>query len=128
MFVFAMILFAGLGATAHAEEEGTVIAKIPFAFVAAGKTLPAGTYTVSRVSSGSELLIYSRDNGVFVIPVVQDSTPVDNPLVTFDKVADKYFLRKVNTPLGTFMIDTQREESKLAQAQQHNNMTASGSH
>jgi hypothetical protein len=128
MFVLAMIVFAGLGATAHAEEEGSIIAQIPFEFVAAGKTLPAGTYTVSRGSSGSELLISSRDNGVFVIPVVLDSTPVDNPLVTFDKVSDTYLLREVTTPLGTFIIDTQREESKLTQAKQHDGMTSSGSH
>jgi hypothetical protein len=128
MFVFAMIVFAGLGATARAEEEGTVVARIPFGFVAAGKTLPAGTYIVSRGSSGSELLISSRDNGVFVIPVAQDSTPVVNPLVTFDKVAGKYLLREVNTPVGTFMIDTHREKSKLAQAKQQDSMTATGSH
>ncbi len=128
VFVFALIVFAGVGVTARAEEEGTVIAKIPFEFVAAGKTLPAGTYTVSRVSSGAELLISSRESGVFVIPVVRDSTPVDNPLVTFDKVSDTYLLREVNTPLGTFIIDTHREESKLAQAKQHDSMTSSGSH
>jgi hypothetical protein len=128
VFVFALIVFAGSGATARAEEEGAVIAKIPFEFVAAGKTLPAGTYTVSRVSSGSELLISSRDSGVFVIPVVSDSTPVDSPLVTFDKVSDTYLLREVNTPLGTFLIDTRPEESKLAQAKQHDSMTSSGSH
>jgi hypothetical protein len=127
MFVLAMIVFAGLGATARAEE-GTVVAKIPFEFVAAGKTLPAGTYTVSRGSSGSELLISSRDNGVFVIPVVQDSTPVDAPLVSFDKVSGAYFLREVNTPLGTFLINTHREETKLAQAKQHDGMTSSGGH
>ncbi len=128
MFVFALIVFAGLGVTARAEEEGIVIAQIPFEFVAAGKTLPAGTYTVSRVSSGSELLISSGDSGVFVIPVVNDSTPVDNPLVTFDKVSDAYLLREVSTPLGTFIIDTHREESKLAQAKQHDGMTSSGGH
>jgi hypothetical protein len=128
MFVLAMIVFAGLSGTAHAEEEGSIIAHIPFEFVAAGKTLPAGTYTVSRESSGSELLISGRDNGVFVIPVLKDDTPVDNSLVTFDKVSGTYLLREVNTPLGTFIIDTQREESKLAQAKQHDRMTSSGSH
>ena len=35
----------------------------------------AGTYTMSRASASSELLIFSRDNAVFVIPVVPDSTP-----------------------------------------------------
>jgi hypothetical protein len=128
MFVFAMIVFAALSATAHAEEKGSITARIPFEFVAAGKTLPAGTYTVSRGSSGSELLISSRDNGVFVIPVVKNDTPVDNSLVTFDKVSGTYLLREVDTPLGTFIIDTQREESKLAQAKQHDRMTSSGSH
>lgn len=128
-FIFALMVLFGVRLTAHAQEEGTVVATIPFEFVAAGKTLPAGTYTVSRASSSSELLISSRDNGVFVIPVVQDSTPVDSPLVSFAKVSDTYFLRGVSTSLGTFLIDTHREETKGAQEkQQHDGMTSSGSH
>jgi hypothetical protein len=127
-FIFALLVLFGVQLTAHAQMEGTVVATIPFEFIAAGKTLPAGTYTVSRASSGSELLISSRDNGVFVIPVVQDSTPVDTPLVSFDKVSDAYFLHEVTTPQGTFLIDTHREESKLGQAKQHDGMTSSGSH
>jgi hypothetical protein len=34
----------------------------------------------------------------------------------------------VNTPLGTFLINTHREETKLAQAKQHDGMTSSGGH
>ena len=125
-FVLALIALLGLGVTAHAEEEGMVVANIPFEFVIAGETLPAGTYTVSSVSSGSELLISSRDKGVFVIPTVLDSYQIGDPLVTFDKVAGEYFLRQVNTPLGAFIIDTQRETVKLAQIKGHDTMTSSG--
>jgi hypothetical protein len=38
----------GLAAGAKAETHREVIVKIPHEFVAAGRTLPAGTYTVSR--------------------------------------------------------------------------------
>jgi hypothetical protein len=40
----------GLGASAVALEQREVVVTVPFDFVAGGKTLPAGTYTV-RVSS-----------------------------------------------------------------------------
>jgi hypothetical protein len=127
-FIFALIALFGVGLTAHAQEAGTVVATIPFEFIVSGKTMPAGTYTVSRGSSGSELLMSSRDNGVFVIPTSLDTAEIENPLVTFDKVEGAYFLHTVNTPVGTFIVDTHGEERKLAQAKLHDGMTASGSH
>lgn len=127
IFIAAMMVLFGLSVTAHADEEGTVIANVPFAFVVDGKTLPAGTYNVSRVSQGSELLISSRNTGVFVIPTELDSSGVQKPVVTFDKIGDTYFLRQVNTPLGSFMIDTHGEITKLTQLKQQDSMTSSGS-
>ena len=51
---------------------------VPFEFVAGGATLPAGTYTVSRVSSEATqaLVIRGYDNGAFVLPVVFDGALV----------------------------------------------------
>lgn len=40
----------GLVAGAKAETHAEVNVNIPYEFVVAGRTLPAGTYTVSRLS------------------------------------------------------------------------------
>jgi hypothetical protein len=42
---------AGLVTTAHGQAADQIVVNIPYDFVAAGKTLPAGTYNVARVKS-----------------------------------------------------------------------------
>ena len=118
----------GLSAPAHALEDGMVIATIPFDFIVAGKSMPAGTYTVARTSSGSELLVSNRNAGAFVIPIMLDSSLNPDPALTFDKVSGSYVLRQVNTPIGAFTLDTRSEEATLAQSKQHSGMTSSGGH
>lgn len=46
----ALVGFARLGITAKAQILDQIVATIPFAFVVAGKTLPAGAYRVNRVA------------------------------------------------------------------------------
>jgi|HubBroStandDraft_6_1064221.scaffolds.fasta_scaffold1290951_2 hypothetical protein len=42
----------GLGIAANAETRAEIVVTLPFGFVVAGRTLPAGTYRVSRLSDG----------------------------------------------------------------------------
>jgi hypothetical protein len=44
----AVIFFSGLGVAAQAETQDELVVKLPFQFLVGGKTLPAGTYKVSR--------------------------------------------------------------------------------
>ena len=128
-FILLLIVLLGLGVTAHAQEERIIVANIPFDFEVGGHTLPAGTYTVSRVSITSpELFISSREQGIFILPNVFNSTRPVESQVSFDKVAGKYLLREVSTPIGEFVIDNQREVTKLTQVQLDVGMTSSGSH
>jgi len=46
----AVTFLLGFSVAANAEIRGEVVVKLPFAFVAGGVTLPAGTYTVKRFS------------------------------------------------------------------------------
>jgi len=39
-----------LSLAANAEIRGEIVVTLPFGFLVAGKTLPAGTYSVSRLS------------------------------------------------------------------------------
>ena len=104
------------GNTAIAQEASKVMATIPFDFVVGVKTMPAGTYTVSRVSSGrSGLIIRSLDEGAIVLPIAVDQPSAEPAELTFEHVGDKYFLNKVETPAVVFTIAIPRTMTRLAQ-------------
>src|SRR5216684_10610 len=69
----AIICFLALGVAAKAQIRGEIVVTLPFEFVVSGKTLPAGTYTVSRFSddksSGLILSKIQTTNDVYNIPV-----------------------------------------------------------
>jgi hypothetical protein len=130
-----MCLF-GLGITARAQEIDKINANVPFDFVAGGKTLPAGTYTVSRVSpeANPNLVIRSNDDSVFVIPmfVDRDAASVnggsaDHAGLSFEHVGDKYFLSKVQTPGGVYALRTPRPMTQVAQTKDHGTGSPFGS-
>jgi hypothetical protein len=130
MLAFALIIALGLGARANAQEEGKVVTTVPFEFIAGGKLLPAGNYTVSRLSSDfdSSLIISGNGKGVIVMPVAFDDVPVEKLQLSFAHVGGAYLLSEVKTQLGTYSISTSREEAtltRLAQAKT-NGMTSSG--
>jgi len=128
--VLTMTCLLGLGISAHAQDASGVIVKVPFEFVAGGKTLPAGTYSVGRLSPAIHpaLIIDSKDNGAFalVLPVVRDGESVDHTELSFEHVGDKYFLSKVETPAGIYTILTPRAMAKLAQMNDHGVTSSSG--
>ena len=66
-----LLVCCGMALTAHAQQEGKVVVTVPCEFIAGSKTLPAGTYTIGRLSldTGSPLLISNRTNSSFVLPL-----------------------------------------------------------
>ena len=116
--LFTLICVLGFGLGAHAQEEDTVISKVPYDFVVGGQVLPAGTYRVSRVdSAGSrELQIesYERGAGAFLIPTYFDDTQTGHAQLTFEHAGDKYFLKGIETPIGTYVITVPRSAIELA--------------
>ena len=130
----ALLCLCGMAVSAHAQEEGTVVANVPFDFIAGGKTLPAGKYTVRRTSfdTTSALIITDRKHSAFLLAANFDDAAADNFKISFEHVGDTYLLSKVATPIGTYTIDTGRELStltRLAQTKTHTGsmgMTSSG--
>jgi hypothetical protein len=125
----------GLGISARAQNLDKIAANVPFDFVAGGETLPAGTYTVSRVSSGDprSLAIRSDDNSVFLLPAFFDGDPVpvngapaDHAEFGFKHVGNKYFLSKVETPGGIYAFRTPRAMTQMAQMKDHGTGSSSG--
>jgi hypothetical protein len=129
--LFTLICVLGFGLGAHAQEEDTVVTKVPFDFVAGGKVLPAGSYRVSRVDSsrGSRMLqisSYETGAGVFLLPTVFDDFQSRNALLNFEHFAGSYFLNAIETPVGTYTVTIPPSAVKVAQMEQHS-QSSSGS-
>ena len=133
--VLTLTCLLGLGISARAQDLSQIAATVPFDFVAGGETLPAGTYSVSRVSSGDprSLAIRSDDNSVFLLPAFFDGDPVSlnggsayHAELGFEHVGDKYFLSKVETPAGVYAIRAPRAMTQVAQMKDHGPGSSSG--
>lgn len=100
---------AALAITANGQIPDRIVVNIPYEFVAAGKTLPAGTYTVNRLSDRDEwhLVISSPENHVAVVVLsseVADRTVTGQPSVSFQQVGDEHLLSKIATGEHVFTI------------------------
>jgi hypothetical protein len=99
--LLAFVCLFGLGAGAQAQEEGRVVEKIPYEFVAGGKTLPAGTYAITRISSDRERpweirnTVTPRDSAILQ-PIFSDGM-VHPAGLSLERVSDTYYLSRVAT-------------------------------
>jgi hypothetical protein len=104
----AFFAVAALAVAARAQEVDQLIVKIPYEFVAAGKTLPAGTYTVRRISDRdvNELSLTSFENrtGVLLSSTVVEPNRDDKQLLTFETVGDQHILSKIETADHVFTL------------------------
>jgi hypothetical protein len=121
--LFTLICVLGFGLGARAQEEDTVLAKVPYDFVVGGQVLPAGTYKVSRIdTTGSsralEISSYETRASAFLIPTFFDDVQTGHAQLSFEHVGDKYFLSAVETPIGTYAITIPPSAIKLALMEQ----------
>ena len=127
-----IISLFGLAAGAKAETRPEVTVNIPYEFVAAGRTLPAGTYTVSRLSDdrfgGLSITNHDAGTGVFVVPNQFESQSGVDAKVRFEKVGNTYFLRAIETSTGVYTLPLPRSAVLMAKAAHTDGMTASGTH
>jgi hypothetical protein len=126
-----LALIGSLGASVGARaQQGTVIAKIPYEFVAGGKTFPAGTYTITRVSPDKTQVLQIRDNktsrnSVFLQPLSSDGA-VDHPLLTFKRVGDSYYLGRIATLAGVYNLATPKAEVSLGEVKSFDAASVAG--
>jgi len=118
----------GLDINARAQDTEGVIVKVPFEFVAGGKTMPADTYSIGRISSegGPAPAIRSYNNGALLLPVAVNGDPAGHAQLRFEHVGDRYFLKTIETPGGVYTIATPRAITTLAQAKAHSTSSSSG--
>ena len=90
-----------LAVAANAQVSNKVVITVPFDFVAGGKQMPAGHYTVRRAGSDAEstLLIMSDDgrSSAIFLTTTGEAKPRAAALV-FRQHGDRYFLAEVSMP------------------------------
>jgi hypothetical protein len=94
-----------------AKAEGTAL-HVPFSFTVAGKSLPAGEYTVEKDHRGNFLKLQSEDSGQNVI-LVAAPTAVEGGIVSlkFDTQGDTHILHSVQYGhVITARLDKQKKQ------------------
>jgi hypothetical protein len=129
--VIALIGVAGLGLSAKAQSLDQIEFNTPHEFVAGGKTFPAGTYRVRRVSITDPKLLFlssveTRETAM-IHATWEESSGTDKNDVSFVQVGDEHFLNKIETPNHLFSIEVSRSEILDAVAKSQSGTSATGS-
>ncbi|HKO45451.1 MAG TPA: hypothetical protein VJU84_19405 [Pyrinomonadaceae bacterium] len=93
------IAFATAVVSAQAQSGKTVISNIPFEFVVADQTLPAGKYQVNR-SIGNALAISTSDAAVFRLTNEIEPSKDRRARLVFHRYGNRYFLAEAWTGAG----------------------------
>ena len=127
--IVAVTFLLGFSVAANPEIRGQVIVKLPFAFVASGVRLPAGTYAVKRFSQQpfDTLMLTTDDKGtsVFIHPTEMEDASDDKPKVSFHKVGEQHFLSAIET--ADYVYNFTVSKSFLLEAAAKQRDIASGS-
>lgn len=134
----AVLAFAALAIAAKAQTTDQIEVKVPYAFVVGGKTLPAGTYRVSRANTFNnlELVLSNRENGVSVIVLSNElgnksgeselQLRPQKPGFSFEQIAGQRVLSKIETAEHVFQIPVSKTEILQAAAKAHQGSAGSG--
>ncbi|PYT72634.1 MAG: hypothetical protein DMG41_29080 [Acidobacteria bacterium] len=113
-----LVLVGVAGLTIPAKAQALVVVKIPFQFVAAGQTFPAGEYKISRLNDWDSriLLLSSMENHVGVVLFATDAegTPHDKAKLAFATVGDQHFLSRIETANYAYTLSVPSTEALLA--------------
>jgi hypothetical protein len=117
--VFGMAAFAMAAPAATSDQ---LLVTVPYDFVVGDKTLPAGTYRVSRVSTTDvgTLLLKNVDNhaGVLLNASEWEDARADKPELRFQQIAGQHFLSTIETSEHVFNIPVSKSEVVLAMKSQ----------
>ena len=127
-----IISLVGLAAGAKAATHREIMLNIPYDFVVAGRTLPAGRYTVNRLSDDPRgvLSIASDEQGpsVFVFASHFEINPADAVTVHLEHVGGMYFLHTIETLNGVYTLPLPDSALAMAKSAHTGDMSASGTH
>ena len=132
--VIALIGVAGFGIGVKAQVLDQIEVNIPYEFVVAGKTLPAGTYRVKRVGVTDPRLLILNSLETRATVIIHstwvennENNDADKNEVSFVQVGDEHFLSKIETPNHLFTISVSLSEILEAAAKSQSGSSALGS-
>lgn len=127
----AVFGLAALALTAKGQAVDQLVVNIPYEFVIAGKTLPAGTYRVSRINDKDErqLIISSFENREAAVVISNEVIPIhtETPGLSFEQAGGEYFLSKIATAEHVFTIPVSKRAVLEAIAKTHGDPSVAGS-
>ena len=116
--LLVLVGVAGLTISAKAQALDQVVVKIPFQFVAASQTFPAGDYKILRLADGKPrvLLLRSLENGaeVVMLPTETETASHEKAKVAFATVGDQHFLSRIETADYAYILSVPSTEALLA--------------
>lgn len=114
--VATLSLFVALTVIGIAGLGSAVRANIPFDFTIAGKTLPAGQYTMMRGTGQGTLLIRNTEKGWAAATIAQDGNVKDDgkAVLQFHRYGDQYFLATVSDGNTASELPMTKAERKAA--------------
>jgi hypothetical protein len=99
--LFALLGLGLLFATASAYAQTAALkANIPFNFVATGKSLPAGEYTIQSLSTSERVLVIrgpEKSAHMVMANACESAKPSDKTKLVFHRYGDRYFLSQIWT-------------------------------
>jgi len=113
--LLALIGFLGMGTAAKAEIRRALEVTVPFEFVVDGRTLPAGTYTVSRFADDK--------HGGLILSNHESRTSV----FVLQRVGEQLFLSSIRTLQDVYDIAVPRSAMLEAAGRSHGNTGSSDS-
>lgn len=111
-----ILMLVGLTGLVQAQMSTGFKAQVPFAFVANGKTMPAGECTIAVEVNGRTLLsIRSGEHHVFAVPIADVSPNARNKTaLVFHQYGNRYFLTSIKREGGTaYQLPPGRLEREL---------------
>ena len=125
-----LITLVGLFTLAAGAQAatGTLVVHINEDFVAAGKTLAAGTYKVYEESpaTGQTLILRGEKGSVFLIPRTYGQDSLGQFKVRLKRVGDVYYLSEVTTDLGVYTFPAPRGLTRTAKVKGQDLKPATG--
>lgn len=118
--LLVLVGFAGLAISAKAQQPDKILVKVPFSFVAAGQTHPAGEYKVTRLRDEEPriLVLTNLENPsdvVMILPETQEPAH-DKVELAFATVGDEHFLCRIETADHNYSLFVPQTEHLLAAA------------
>ena len=92
-----ILSLAGLTGLANSQSAPTIVAEVPFNYIANGRAMPAGETRVKIENNGQAYLwIAAEERSAFAMPIWNESLkPAAETKLVFHRYGDRYFLAGV---------------------------------